>query len=212
MATQLAPVPQIVTHSVKPEARGWTSWITTTDHKRIGIMYMVTTFVFFCLGGVEALIIRLQLGAPEQHAGHPPGLQPALHDPRDHDGVPVRRADDGGPCQLLRAADDRRARHGIPAPERAVLLAAAGRRDRLLRVDLLEPAGSGLDELRAAGRIAVLAQRRPGRLDLPGAPHRHLLDPRRDQLLRDDRQHARARHELGPPAAVRVGDPRSTRC
>src|SRR5258707_3777607 len=62
--TTLAPVPQITTHSVRPQARGWTSWITTTDHKRIGIMYMVTTFVFFCLGGVEALLIRLQLGAP----------------------------------------------------------------------------------------------------------------------------------------------------
>ena len=38
------------------------SWLTTTDHKRIGIMYMVLTFVFFILGGVEALMIRLQLG------------------------------------------------------------------------------------------------------------------------------------------------------
>jgi cytochrome c oxidase subunit I len=65
MATQLAPVPQVTTHGVQREARGWTSWITTTDHKRIGIMYMVTTFVFFCLGGVEALIMRLQLGAPD---------------------------------------------------------------------------------------------------------------------------------------------------
>jgi cytochrome c oxidase subunit 1 len=64
MATQLAPVPQIATHRVERPARGWTSWITTTDHKRIGIMYMVTTFVFFCLGGVEALLMRLQLGAP----------------------------------------------------------------------------------------------------------------------------------------------------
>jgi cytochrome c oxidase subunit I len=64
-AAQLRPVPQIVSHRAEPEARGWTSWITTTDHKRIGIMYMVTTFVFFCLGGVEALMIRLQLGAPE---------------------------------------------------------------------------------------------------------------------------------------------------
>ncbi len=64
MATYAPPVPQIATPRVKPEARGWTSWITTTDHKRIGIMYMVTTFVFFLLGGVEALIIRLQLGAP----------------------------------------------------------------------------------------------------------------------------------------------------
>jgi cytochrome c oxidase subunit I len=65
MATTLAPVPQVTTHAVQREARGWTSWITTTDHKRIGIMYMVTTFVFFCLGGVEALIMRLQLGAPD---------------------------------------------------------------------------------------------------------------------------------------------------
>jgi cytochrome c oxidase subunit 1 len=63
-ATQTAPIPLVVEHEVKPEPRGWTSWVTTTDHKRIGIMYMVTTFVFFCLGGVEALIMRLQLGAP----------------------------------------------------------------------------------------------------------------------------------------------------
>src|ERR1700733_3396050 len=62
--TQLAPVPEVVTHSVRPEPRGWTSWITTTDHKRIGIMYMVTCFVFFIMGGVEALMMRLQLGAP----------------------------------------------------------------------------------------------------------------------------------------------------
>jgi cytochrome c oxidase subunit I len=64
MTTLTAPVPQVTAHRVEPEARGWTSWITTTDHKRIGIMYMVTTFVFFCLGGVEALIMRLQLGEP----------------------------------------------------------------------------------------------------------------------------------------------------
>src|SRR5271165_7246880 len=64
MATYAAPIPQVSTHRVAPAPRGWTSWITTTDHKRIGIMYMVTTFVFFCLGGVEALMMRLQLGAP----------------------------------------------------------------------------------------------------------------------------------------------------
>ena len=70
MATYVAPIPQVSAHRAEREASGWTSWLTTTDHKRIGIMYMVTTFVFFCLGGVEALMIRLQLGAPEQHAGH----------------------------------------------------------------------------------------------------------------------------------------------
>src|SRR6478752_3947051 len=65
MATPLAPVPQIATHGVDRPARGWTSWITTTDHKRIGILYMVTTFVFILLGGVEALLMRLQRGTPD---------------------------------------------------------------------------------------------------------------------------------------------------
>ncbi len=40
------------------------SWITTTDHKRIGILYGVTAFVFFLIGGLEALIIRAQLATP----------------------------------------------------------------------------------------------------------------------------------------------------
>ena len=62
-ATPYIAVPQIVTDRVGRRAQGWTSWFTTTDHKRIGIMYMVLTFCFFMLGGVEALIMRLQLGA-----------------------------------------------------------------------------------------------------------------------------------------------------
>src|SRR6266545_8004295 len=57
----LAPVPQIVARRVEPQRTGWTSWVTTTDHKRIGIMYLVLTFVFFILGGTEALLMRLQL-------------------------------------------------------------------------------------------------------------------------------------------------------
>ncbi|MGH9177134.1 MAG: cytochrome c oxidase subunit I [Acidimicrobiales bacterium] len=43
---------------------GFWSWITTVDHKRIGILYGVTAFVFFLIGGVEALLIRLQLAKP----------------------------------------------------------------------------------------------------------------------------------------------------
>ena len=39
-------------------------WITTTDHKKIGYLYLVTTFVFFMFGGVLALIIRAQLFEP----------------------------------------------------------------------------------------------------------------------------------------------------
>ncbi|MGH2719886.1 MAG: cytochrome c oxidase subunit I, partial [Actinomycetota bacterium] len=43
---------------------GFTSWITTADHKRIGILYGYTAFFFFLIGGCEALLIRLQLARP----------------------------------------------------------------------------------------------------------------------------------------------------
>ncbi len=46
-------------------ATGLWSWITTVDHKRIGILYGVTAFFFFLLGGLEALLMRWQLGAPD---------------------------------------------------------------------------------------------------------------------------------------------------
>ncbi len=44
--------------------RGIWSWITTVDHKRIGVMYGITAFMFFLAGGIEALFIRLQLSVP----------------------------------------------------------------------------------------------------------------------------------------------------
>src|SRR5207248_10935912 len=40
------------------------TWLTTVDHKRIGVLYGVSAFVFFLIGGIEALIIRLQLVRP----------------------------------------------------------------------------------------------------------------------------------------------------
>ena len=43
-----------------------TSWLTTTDHKRIGILYIVTSLVFFAIAGLLALLIRLQLASPDQ--------------------------------------------------------------------------------------------------------------------------------------------------
>ncbi len=39
-------------------------WITTTDHKKIGYLYLFTSFIYFCLGGVMALVIRAQLFEP----------------------------------------------------------------------------------------------------------------------------------------------------
>src|ERR1700744_5432008 len=62
----VTPVPQVLAHGVtRPrETKKWLDWVTTTDHKKIGIMYLVLTFVFFCMGGVEALMMRLQLSVP----------------------------------------------------------------------------------------------------------------------------------------------------
>jgi cytochrome c oxidase subunit 1 len=48
------------------EPTGLWSWLTTVDHKRIGILYGASAFLFFLLGGIEALIIRLQLMGPNK--------------------------------------------------------------------------------------------------------------------------------------------------
>ena len=44
---------------------GFWSWITTVDHKKIGIMYGYTAFFFLLVGGLEALLLRIQLAGPE---------------------------------------------------------------------------------------------------------------------------------------------------
>jgi len=43
------------------------SWVTTTDHKRIGILYIATSLGFFVAGGILALLMRAQLATPEEN-------------------------------------------------------------------------------------------------------------------------------------------------
>lgn len=43
------------------------SWLTTVDHKRIGILYVVTSLVFFAAGGLLAILMRAQLATPNEH-------------------------------------------------------------------------------------------------------------------------------------------------
>ncbi len=50
---------------------GVLGWLTTTDHKRIGLLYFWTTLVLFGAGGIEALLIRTQLAQPNQHVVSP---------------------------------------------------------------------------------------------------------------------------------------------
>jgi cytochrome c oxidase subunit I+III len=47
--------------SVWRERPGLATWLTTVDHKRIGVKYIYTSFVFFLLGGIQSLIMRAQL-------------------------------------------------------------------------------------------------------------------------------------------------------
>ena len=65
----------MATTTLTPAASAYRSglyeWLTTTDHKKIGILYLVNSFIFFFIGGIFALTVRTELAAP--------GLQ-ILHD------------------------------------------------------------------------------------------------------------------------------------
>jgi cytochrome c oxidase subunit I len=45
----------------------WHGWLTTVDHKLLGILYIVFALFFLLVGGVEASLIRIQLARPENH-------------------------------------------------------------------------------------------------------------------------------------------------
>src|SRR5260370_12055164 len=60
-----APLPQ-ARHAVRwDKNKGITSWLTPVDHKKIGILYLYTTFFFFLVGGIMALLVRIQLAEPK---------------------------------------------------------------------------------------------------------------------------------------------------
>jgi cytochrome c oxidase subunit I len=58
MATQAIPAPG---HEHAKHYSGLLEWLVTTDHKKIGIMYLIFTITFFFIGGILALLVRLQL-------------------------------------------------------------------------------------------------------------------------------------------------------
>ncbi|MBG9773465.1 cytochrome c oxidase subunit I [Brevibacillus laterosporus] len=50
---------------VRPRNKGLWDWITTVDHKKIGVLYLLAGGFFFLLGGLEALLMRIQLMYPD---------------------------------------------------------------------------------------------------------------------------------------------------
>ena len=113
-------------------APGLYGWISSVDHKSIGRRYIVTAFVFLLLGGLEALVIRLQLAQPGQRFVTPEQYDQlfSMH------GItmiflyalPVL----SGFSNFLFPLVLGRARHGVPAPQRLLLLGLS--RGRALHV------------------------------------------------------------------------------
>jgi cytochrome c oxidase subunit I+III len=60
------------------EPSGLLGWLTTTDHKRIGLLYFFTTLAFFGAGGIEALLMRTQLEGPNGHVLSPSAYNQAM--------------------------------------------------------------------------------------------------------------------------------------
>jgi cytochrome c oxidase subunit I+III len=76
MAT-VSTTPEIIEQpdtAAKPYEGLW-SWLATTDHKRIGVLYLLFSGLFFVMGGFEALLIRAQLAVPNNHV-----LSPRVYD------------------------------------------------------------------------------------------------------------------------------------
>ena len=208
------------THALDPPSRrssrtrverrarpGWTSWVTTTDHKRIGIMYLVTH--------VRLLHARRDRGAAD---------------------APAARRSRTTRCSTPQTYNELFTMHGTTMIFLFVVPIMAGFGNYFVPLmigarDMAFPRLNALSFwLLLAGGIvfyaslffnppeagwtcypplsssAVLARAAAStRGSSSSTSPASQLARRRDQLLRDDRQHARARHGLGPPAAVRAG-------
>src|SRR5216684_8686142 len=73
MVSVASPVPAPAAAELRPT--GLLRWATTVDHKDIGVLYLLTSLGFFGLGGIEALLMRIQLAVPRNTF-----LDPAAYD------------------------------------------------------------------------------------------------------------------------------------
>ena len=65
--TFIAERPGAVDYPVRPAhgPSGILEWLTSTDHKVIGKSYLITSFFFFCMAGLMAVVMRTQLASPD---------------------------------------------------------------------------------------------------------------------------------------------------
>ncbi len=97
-------------------------WISTVDHKRLGLMYIVSALLFLVIAGVMATVIRLQVAFPNGHVVDPDTFNRlfTMHGTTMVFlvGMPFRR----GAFQLSGAVDDWCARYGVSPVERVRIL------------------------------------------------------------------------------------------
>ena len=109
-------------------------WVTTVDHKKIGILYILLAVIFLVIGGIEALLMRWQLFHPRDDFLGPDTFNQlfTMHGTTMvfFVGMPILI----GIGNYMVPLHDRRPRHGVSAAERLRLLGdAAGRTARLFQ-------------------------------------------------------------------------------
>ncbi len=75
-------------------------WVTTVDHKKIGILYILYSLMMLVAGGIEILLIRLQLAGPRSERRSRGSLQSSFHNARHHNDLLRGDADLRGLRQL----------------------------------------------------------------------------------------------------------------
>ncbi|MGA8230311.1 MAG: cbb3-type cytochrome c oxidase subunit I, partial [Candidatus Acidiferrales bacterium] len=66
-SSSIPVVPALSIPREKEYMSGLLGWVATVDHKRIGIMYLLVSLIFFGAGGIEALLMRIQLMRPNNN-------------------------------------------------------------------------------------------------------------------------------------------------
>src|SRR4029077_16039888 len=69
MAVKEAPTAAL---APEPERGRFLNWLTTTDHKKIGLLYLINSFAFFAVAGLFALLMRTELARPGRKIFPPP--------------------------------------------------------------------------------------------------------------------------------------------